>query len=195
MVMWKQESLPAWPQEAYCPSRSKYLQLLFCLRWGSTPVLSQLGGGGTPVLSWLRSTKVLSWLGGTPVLSWPRVYPRPGVSPWLGLGCPLARTGGYPCQKSPGTSDLGKNLALGYPLPLKWTWERTWDWGTLCPWKGPGKEPETGVPQKRPGIRDLEKNLGLGCPPCGQTDWRLWKHYLPVVLRTRVVIILYLMWR
>ena len=56
---------------------------------------------------------------------------------------------------------------LGYPLER--TWKRTLDWGT--PWKGPL-------------MRDLGKNLGLGYPPCGQTDWCLWKHYLPVILRT-----------
>ena len=45
------------------------------------------------------------------------------LSPWPGLGYPQARTGapfpqtriGVPPWKGLGTSDLGKNLALGYP--------------------------------------------------------------------------------
>ena len=45
-----------------------------------------------------------------------------------------------------------------------------------------GGTPSTlGYPQKGSGTRDQGKNLGLGTP-CEQTDWRLWKYYLPVVV-------------
>ena len=78
-----------------------------------------------PVAS-VRSA-VLSWLGGCvgggggyPILTCLRGVPHPGVPPiltWPGGGTPsspdLAR-GGIPLPRK----DLGKNLGLGYPLPV-----------------------------------------------------------------------------
>ena len=144
--------------------------VLAVLGEGGTPVLGRRAthpdlARGVPYLGLARGYPILTWLGGThpdlarevphsdlpggyPILTWPGDTPS-----WPGQGYPVlsyppGQDWGTP-QKGPGTSDLGKNLGLGYPL------ERTWD-------QWPGKEPGTGVP-----------------PPWVWTDRHLWKQYLP----------------
>ena len=99
----------------------------------------------------------------------------------------LAVGGGVPDPSHP---------PAGYPpwqgTPPSWTWQ-----GTPSPWAG-YPPPHWCLPH---GI--LGKcwktlwNMGNPPPPCGQTDWwkdrRMSKHYLPVVLRTRAVIIPFLL--
>ena len=95
---------------------------------------------------------------------------------WGGRGYPSSRWGVLQSQlwgyTSPSQGDTPVSAKVSFspaetgvsPTSPK---ERTWD-------QRPGKEPGTGVPSAPP-------------PPRGQTDWCLWKHYLPLVLRTRVV--------
>ena len=62
-----------------------------------------------------------------------------------------------------------------------------------------GYPPRQGTPPAAPGrvpprlphgiLGNVAKHYGIWVPPCGQTDRHVSKHYLPVVLRTRAVII------
>ena len=94
----KQESPPTWSQETYRPPRSKYS--LWCSLWGGGGTQSRLG---VPL-------SCPDW--GYPCAVVPPV--RTGVPP------PPAGTVVHPHQnrdtpwKGPGTTDLGKNLGLGY---------------------------------------------------------------------------------
>ena len=65
-----------------------------------------------------------SWLGGGyPILTWPGGLP-PSYPDW-GRGYPiLTWLGGVP-------QDISLSQDWGTPLPQEWTWERTWDCGTL----------------------------------------------------------------
>ena len=127
----------------------------------------------------------------------------------------LSKGGGYlPMAVGGGGTYLGRwylpwgEPTLGYP-PLSWPgWGvPTLDWLYL-PWGNPPSWPDWGVPTLAGGIYlgQGEPTLGypplywpgwgvptwkggpyLGIPPpsCVQTDWCLWKHYLPVVQRMR----------
>ena len=138
------------------PVTKQVLALLFCL-----------GGGGTPVLSWLGSTSVLSWLGSTQVLSW-LGYPPGTRLPLPGTEVPPAWDRGTPqlgLGKGHGTTDQGKNLGL---VPCKKdlgpeAWERIWDWCTLTP-----SHPHQ---QKGHGTRCWKRiwDQRLGAPICGHT--------------------------
>ena len=70
-----------------------------------------------------------------------------------------------------------------------WNWNWNWNWDfKVTHWRG-NLWLETGVlpSWKGPGTRGWRRNLGLetGVPfPSGQTDSRLWKHYIVVLLHT-----------
>ena len=110
----KQESPPAWTQEAYRPPRSKYL--LCCSdSWGYLP---WLGGGGDTYAEWGLPTLAggyLPWIGG--YLPWPgRGYLR-----WMG-GVPL----GWKLGPIPPISWKVGTLLVGWygyppPTPNMWT--------------------------------------------------------------------------
>ena len=102
----------------------------FLARGYPSPVLEAYPvlAGGTP--GWGTPTRT----GVPPGQDWDIPQKGPETSD-LGLGYH---------QKEPGTSGLGQNLGLGYPL------ERTWD-------QWPGKEPGTGVPP--PGSGEQSKSL------------------------------------
>ena len=96
IILKKQESPPAWTQEAYRPPRSKC-----SLCWGVPCPRS----GGTLSQVW----------GGTPSQVWEVPHPR-------SRGVPHARSGGYPipgwgvpCPRSGGTLPLYQ--VWGYPIP------------------------------------------------------------------------------
>ena len=147
----KQESPPAWTQEAYRPPCSKYS--LCCPNWVPPParVSPQPGYPLARVPpSRVPPARVPPNQGTPPA----RVPPRPGYPP--GQGTPLARE---PPQAGPGR----------VPPPPAAPWHS----GKCC-----------------------KALWDMGTPPCGQTDWwkdrRVSKHYLPVVLRTRAVIKVFL---
>ena len=139
----KQESPPAWTQEAYRPPCSDYS--FCCHNWVPSP----------PTPSWLQ--------GGYP--TWippPAGYPLAGYPPGWTTPTPLSRVPLPP----------GK-----VPLP-GWTWQGT----------PPGCLPR-GI------LGNVAKHYGIWVPPLwtdrlmdGWKDRCVSKHYLPVVLRTRAVI-------
>ena len=219
--MKKQESPPAWTQEAYRPPCSKYS--LCCPNW--VPPRPDLAGG-------------VPWLGTPPG----RVPLRQGT-PWVGYpspagyppaGLPPGRVSpgrvppaGYPLGRVPpnrvppgrvpprqGTPQAGYPSLAGYP-PSRVTplagyppagypsrvppGQGTPQQGT--PWQGTpqaGLPPPAGPGRVPPGCPMafwvmLQSIMGYGYPPCRQTDRHVSKHYLPIVLRTRAVnIYLYL---
>ena len=137
----------------------------------SMPEVQNKGIGGPTIKIWKSSCVTAR---GVP----PAVYPVHGVCCPGGRGVPLTKDlsgvpslhpgwGGGPPPPRPRTW-------LGYPLPL---WERNWETRAPPP---PRKDlgPEAG---KGPGTR-------LGSPPPPPVNRQTsWKHYLPVVLRTRAV--------
>ena len=110
--------------------------------------------------------------------------------------------GGYPIQTwlggTPGTPQTGMGYPpeMGYPPRPGMGYPLTWDrvplyldlgWGTPLPRPGmvyPPPRPEMGYPPPPPRPE-------MGYFPCGQTHRHVSKHYLPVVLRTRAVIIVF----
>ena len=164
----KQESPPAWTQEAYRPPRSK---CSLCCSVGGGGGDPSRGQGGYPILTWLGkySSPILtggipswpgwripqSWLEGTP--SWPGWggypilgYPnRTGVLLWPGLVNPPGKDLGSVTWERTGTR-----------LPL----ERTW-------YQWLGKELVTGVPLESTWYQWRGKGHGTGVlPRCEQTD-------------------------
>ena len=109
-----------------------------------------------------------------PSISYPGERGEGGYLPWLG-GTYLGLGGTY----------------LGWGVPTLARGVPTLDWGEYPPWRGvlPWGTPQPGLAG---GYLPWTEGtyLGVPPPPCGQTDWCLWKHYLPVVLRTRAVITL-----
>ena len=152
MYINKQESPPAWTQEAYRPPCSKYS--LCCPNW-VPPQAGYPPGQGTPLA---RVPPRAGYpLGRVPPARVPpRGYPPARVPP--GQGTPRQ---GTPPARVPPQLDLA-----GYPP----TPAALWHSGKCC-----------------------KALWDTGTPPCGQTDWwmdrRVSKHYLPVVLRTRAVMI------
>ena len=86
--------------------------------------------------------------------------PEETCDPWLVYLHPPARTELPLPQREPGTRDGG------YPLPRR----------------------ELGPVTTVPSSPGLDWGIPSSFPLCEQTDRHLWKHYRPVVLRTRVVI-------
>ena len=136
-------------------------------------------GYGTPALAGRGATQ--SWLDGVPQ-SWPRGgrYQSPGWGTLL------------PAPTPEGTWDQ----RWGYPSPHHIT-EGTWDQGLGYPSPHPILGPETGDPSPSPE-RTWDQRLGT-LPQKGPgtinsklptlvNRWTNWKYYLPVVLRTWVVI-------
>ena len=166
----KQESPPAWTQEAYRPPCSEYS--FRCSTWVPPPSWPGQGGYLTRVPPRPGYPPILTWLGGyltrVPPL-WPGYPPQPGypfsrVPPHPDLaggvpdqGTPPARVPpqpGYPPGRVPPHPDLG-----GVP-----------DQGTP-PARVP---PQQGTPPVVPMAfwEMLQSIMGHGYPPtCGQTDW------------------------
>ena len=118
-IIFKQESPPAWTQEAYRPPHSKCL--LCCSVWGGVPHprvgVPQPGvdGGGVPPSRVGVPSQVLM-VGGTPARSWW----------WRGTtgttGTPLPSrpsSGGYPGTPSPSRPGWGSPSGIGYPPPSR----------------------------------------------------------------------------
>ena len=129
---------------------------------------------GTPILTWLGGG--VPRLGWVPYLGTPQAgYPPPGLTwgvPYLGALAWNPPPGqGTPWQDTP---------PAGYPHPGP---------GRVPPPPaGPGRVPPLGVCPMA-FWEMLQSIMGYGYPPCGQTDRHVSKHNLPVVLRTRAVII------
>ena len=196
----KQERPPVWTQEAYRPPRSKYSLCCPILgggvphSWlGRYPIpgkgVSHLWPGWYPNLGY--PFPILIWLGGTPYSGTPcpDLVGRGGTPSWEGtwdqsLGYPPERTWdqwkyyrmemGYPPER---TWDQWKyyRMEMGYPP------ERTWD-----QWKYYGME--MGYPLARTWDQWKYHGMEMGYTPTMWTDSHLWKQYLPIVLRTRAVI-------
>ena len=122
------------------------------------------GPGVYPILTWPRrdTPSCPGWegvphpdlAGGYPILSWR----GRGTSSWPGQGVPCPGWG-VPHTSLPGT-EVPPRLGLWYPPP-------------------PQKEPTTSHSQKWHGTSWSIVGWRWGTPsppPCGQTDWRLWKH-------------------
>ena len=180
---YKQESPPAWTQEAYRPPCSEYS---FCC---PTRVPPPPGGVWEPPLTWVP----------------PRgVVPDPGTPPggtWLGYPPQGGTWPGYP-PGGPGTPRGGTWLGYppgGYLTRVPPGGYLTWvpPWGSRYP---PGGVPDPGTPPEGvlgtpPGGSGYPPTASwhsgkcckalwdMGTPPCGQTDWwmdrRVSKHYLP----------------
>ena len=182
-----QDSPPAWTQEPYRPPLIKYS--MCCPVPGGysgyppPPVLTWLGVGYLGVCAPLAGVPpILTWPGGVPWVG----APLAGVPPsWPGLGgprvgVPLAGVppswpgprgvpwSGRPLARAPPHLDLARIP----PPPQGWTWlgytPSSWTWLGYSP---PPLTPPVG--------RQMD----------GWMDRHVWKHYLPVVLRTRSVII------
>ena len=143
----KQESPPAWTQEAYHPPCSEYF---FCCPNGVPPSLPS------------RVPPILTWLGGYPAGG--EGVPYLGT-PWQGTPSRVPPSAGYPPTGYPLAGYLPQLDLVGYPpgvCPMAF-WEM------------------------------LQSIMGYGYPPPvdrqidGWKDRCVSKHYLPVVLRTRVV--------
>ena len=149
-------------------------------------------GGGYPSPVLVRGTTVLSWLGGggAPVLSWPKGYPSAVLageypSPVFSIKYPSpVLDGGYPRTGVPPCLRLvyplpESGIALtgtGLPLP-QWDWDTpTWDWGTLprkdmgpvkVLWDGNGVNPPPQEGHGTSGWRYYGMEIGFPHPPPG----------------------------
>ena len=176
----RQESPPAWTQEAYCPPCSKYS--LCCPNWVPPP--SWPGRGGTLLggyLTWVAPARV------PPILTWPG-------GTWLGTPQPGYPPPGYPTPPTRVPPDQ-RTSHQGTPSP------------TRVP---PARVPPQWLPHgilgnvaKHYGIwvapppptsvcpmafwEMLQSIMGYGYPPLGVDKLTKWNYYLPVVLRTRAV--------
>ena len=161
----RQESPPAWTQEAYRPPCSEYS--FCCPTWVPPlgyPVRYPWGGTQTP-------PGVPGPPGGTQSGTPPGV---PGPPRGTRSGTP---PGGVPSQVPPGGPG---GTQSGTPL-----------WGTRTPRGGTQSGTPRGGGGTWPGPprclmafwEMLQSIMGYGYPPCGQTDWwmdrRVSKHYLP----------------
>ena len=171
--MGRQDSPPAWPQEAYRPRSPHFWTLM-----------------GGPPGPWPRP-----WPGGPQ--PWPRPWPRgaPQTLTWtLTRGPP----GSWPGPWPGGPPDLDLDLDQGGPPDLDLDFDQggsldldldldqgapgPWPGGPSRPWPGPwlgGPRPWLGGPQTLTGgPPDLDSDLDLGGPPrtltggppCGQTE-------------------------
>ena len=186
----KQESPPAWTQEAYRLPRSK---CSLCW-WGGTP--SSHVGGGYSIQSWWGVPHPFMVGGGGTPSSHGGGYP---IHSWLvgGVPHPFMVGGGVPhpvmvggTPSSHGGVPPTIQTWLGYPPPP-----------TMQTWLGypspppphhpdlagvpPSNHPElSGVPPPPPS----RPGWGITSPPPQMlTDRHQWKQYLPVVLRRRAV--------
>ena len=111
-IYYKQESPPAWTQEAYRPPRSK---CSLCCSVGGVPHPDLArGGGGVPHPD-------LTWSNPPPPPPGPGYHPERTWDQW----CGKEPGTGVPPWKGHGTSDLGKNMGLGYPPSQMWTDKQT----------------------------------------------------------------------
>ena len=163
----KQESAPAWTQEAYRPPRSK-CSLCCSVSWQREGYPIHPGWeDGYPIQSWFGDTTTQSWWGTHPVLTWDLT--------WRGIPHPVLGGGGVP----------------GYLLSL--TWDQTWDGIPSCLDLEMGAPPiqtwDRGtLPQSRPGIGYPPVLAWDGIPPVSRTGYPPpfslqvktdWKYYLP----------------